>query len=121
MRRDLAYLVEAGAALGFATLCSFPAVTALVSQLRTPSPKKTVYEDKDGKSTPEATAAFSNKWPKAFVLFAAVVGFGTSTATSIAASTFLTHEHKHPLFLENWLLTTAWVCRTLPRRSLDLV
>lgn len=98
----------AGVAAGLAVtgLCSIPAVSGLVAQLRKREPKQESYGDGDGTSTPEAVKAYSAKLPKALILVFSTVG----TAVSIALAVLSTlHASEDDLFLENWLSVAAWV------------
>ncbi|UNI23458.1 hypothetical protein JDV02_009276 [Purpureocillium takamizusanense] len=93
------------AALAFAGLATLPGTLSFLSQARNRTPKDNFYEDEDGKSTPEALAAFSNKAPKTAVLLFASLGFGLITAASVLATL---SPASHGLLLESWLLTGAW-------------
>ncbi len=100
-------LFKASAAgLAVAALTTVPAVSAIVSQIRSRAPKDNFYEDQDGVATPESIAAFSNKASKFAVTF-----FATSTAAlSIALAVLNTTDSSHGnLFLSTWLTTGAWV------------
>lgn len=92
--------------LGFVALLSVPALKAIVSQVRSGAPKDNFYEDRDGKSTPEAMAAFSNKGSKTVIFLFALLGLGTSIALSVITTL---NPSDHDLALENWLVTAAWV------------
>lgn len=96
--------MEAGAGLAVVAVCSVPAVTGLVSQLRSPSAKDNFYEDKDGKSTPETIAAFSNRWPKTLVVLFAAAGSASSLAVAI-----LSTSGRQDAFLADWLIFSALV------------
>lgn len=102
-----ALLLQVGAGLGIIGLSTIPGVLAFLSQLRLKTPKDNFYEDKDGKSTPEAVAAFSNRWPKVILTLLAITGLASSVAISIL--TTVQDIDKRALFLENWLVTASWV------------
>lgn len=97
-----------------AGLLSLPAVSALLVQIRNRTPKDNFYQDIDGTSTPEAVAAFSNKWPKAAVLGLSLASFGPSIALSVLSSI---HSAKDDLFLPNWLTTAALVSSFIASRN----
>lgn len=100
------------AGLAAVALTTVPAVTAIVSQIRSRAPKDNFYEDHDGVATPESIAAFSNKASKFAVTF-----FAASTAAlSIALAVLNTTDPSHGnLFLSTWLTTGAWVSLSMPR------
>ena len=100
-------LPVSGAALGVVGLVSIPALGAITRQVRNGAPKDNFYEDRDGKSTPEAMAAFSNKWPKTMGFIFSATGLGTSIAFSVLETI---NRHQHDLFLPNWLTVASWVC-----------
>lgn len=87
-------------------LFSLPGAVALLSQTRNRTPKDNFYSDVDGISTPEAVAAFSNKWPKTAILLFSLTSFGTSVAHSILSSL---HADRYDLFVPSWLITAALV------------
>ncbi|KAM0262906.1 hypothetical protein ACHAQJ_001499 [Trichoderma viride] len=92
------------AGLTIVGLSSLPAVFALLSQIRNRTPKDNFYQDIDGTSTPEAIAAFSNKWSKLAILLLSLIGFGASVALSVLSSI---RSDKNGLFVPNWLITAA--------------
>lgn len=99
-----------GTGLGLIGLCSIPAVSAVLLQLRRREPKQDAYEDEDGKSTPEAVKAYSARLAKSAILLLSSVGLGASLAVAVLVTL---HIGKDGLFLENWLTTGAWVSSTL--------
>jgi hypothetical protein len=113
MGHDLTLLIQVGIGLGVVGLATLPALIGITKQLATRAPKKNTYEDKDGSSTPEAIVAFSNKWAKLFVLVFAAAGLGCQIALSVLS----TLQHTDGLFLENWLMTACWVCKTASSSS----
>ncbi|KAI0018566.1 P-loop containing nucleoside triphosphate hydrolase protein [Xylariomycetidae sp. FL0641] len=98
--------------LGFIGLFTVPSVLHAISQLRTRHVKSEVYEDADGKSTPEAVQAFSTKIPKTFVLLFALIGLLISLTLAVL-STVQPRGVGDGLFLENWLVVPAWVLLAL--------
>lgn len=111
MQNESALLIEVGAALGVVALTSVPALKGLVKQLRSHKPKDHFYEDKDGKSTTESSAAFSNRWPKTLIFTFAFLGLAVSLANSVLATLSL-HTGKYDgLFVAEWLATGIWVRR----------
>lgn len=87
-------------------LFSLPGAVALLSQIRNRTPKDNFYSDVDGTSTPEAVAAFSNKWPKLAILLLALTSFDTAVAYSILTTL---HADRYGLFVPSWLTTGALV------------
>lgn len=106
-------LVTSAVGLGIVTILSVPAVLNL-SRLRSRGAKFAtgVYEDKDGKSTPDAVEAFSAKIPKAAILLFSLIGLGVSVALGVI-STLGTRDIRGGLFLENWLDVIIWALLTL--------
>ncbi|KAK8136839.1 hypothetical protein PG984_004779 [Apiospora sp. TS-2023a] len=105
MSANIGFLGTSAASVGLIALFTTPAVIRLVLQLRNRDAKTSdVYEDEDGKSTPEAVKAFSAKVPKAFILLLSLVGLGLSIALSVLS----TLDVEKGLFLENWLAVSAW-------------
>jgi hypothetical protein len=94
------------AGLAVVGLAGLPALFALLSHIRKPTPKDNFYEDIDGKSTPEAIAAFSNRRTKATILILSILGSGLSAAISVLSTIKNAHDG---LLLSNWLTTAAWV------------
>lgn len=89
-------------------LSTSPAVSAILAQFRDSSPKDNFYQDVDGHSSPETIAAFSNRRPKGAILALSIIGLGTSIAISVLH--FLHPHYYSQSGLENWLITSAWVC-----------
>jgi hypothetical protein len=108
-----ALFLDASAAVALAVigLLSVPAVINLSAQLRQRDPKPEVYEDADGKSTPEATKSFSAKIPKAFIVVFSVIGLGLSIALAVLS----TLDAEDALCLENWLSSATWVSESTPK------
>ncbi|OTB05135.1 hypothetical protein M426DRAFT_57371 [Hypoxylon sp. CI-4A] len=106
-------LVTSAVGLGVATVLSASAVLNLF-KLRSRGSKfpAKIYEDEDGKSTPEAVEAFSNTIPKIAVLVFSLVGLGLSIALAVT-STLGAQDQKGGLFLENWLDVIIWALLTL--------
>jgi hypothetical protein len=105
MSENTVLLATSAAGLGLVGLLSLPAVANTVIQLRARESKSEIYEDEDGKSTPESVKAYSAKLPKAFIIFFSVVGLGLSIAVAVVA----TLGETTGLFLENWLAVGTWV------------
>lgn len=92
-----------GNATGLAVigLCSLPAVSSFIIQLRKRERRSTlIYEDPDGQSTPEAVKAFSNKSAKAIIVLLAVAGLFARLAHAVVATGYL---------VQNWASEAAWV------------
>ncbi len=100
-----AWLAGVGTGLAAVGLCSLPAVSSFIVQLRKRDPKQDTYEDEDGKSTPEAVKAFSAKPSKAAITLFASIGCGLSLAVSVLGTLRL----RDGKCLENWLCAAAWV------------
>lgn len=106
MSDKVTLLASSATGLGAVALLSVPAVLGLAAQLSSrESRPDEVYEDKDGKSTPEAVKAYSAKIPKAFVLLFSLVGLGLSIALAVLS----TLGETNGIFLENWLSVATWV------------
>ncbi|KAF7558292.1 hypothetical protein G7046_g5857 [Stylonectria norvegica] len=93
------------AGLGIVSLSALPALIAILKQVRNRTPKDNFYEDEDGKSTPEAIAAFSNRVIKIVILGLSLVGVGTSIAITVLHT--LQHTQDGSL-LEKLLSTASW-------------
>ncbi|KAJ9151903.1 p-loop containing nucleoside triphosphate hydrolase protein [Pleurostoma richardsiae] len=104
--RNVSMIAAVGTGVGVIGLLSLPSISSLALQLSKREPKEDLYEDADGKSTPESVKAYSAKWPKAAILALAFIG--CATAIAVAVLTTL-HSSQHELSLENWLSAAAWV------------
>lgn len=93
------------ATLVLVALLTTPPSWTLWRQIRKRAPKDNFYEDRDGKSTPEAVAVFSNRPQKVAVLFFSVIGVGTSITVSVLSAI----EAEAGQALESWLVTASWV------------
>ncbi|KAJ3489903.1 hypothetical protein NLG97_g5894 [Lecanicillium saksenae] len=105
MDQDVLFKASA-AGLAVTALSTVPALSAIVSQIRSRAPKDNFYEDQDGVATPESMAAFSNKASKFAVTFLAASTAALSIALSVINSTDSSHGS---LFLPTWLTTAAWI------------
>lgn len=94
----LAFFGTGAAIIG---LCSIPAVSAVATRIRRPEPKIDIYEDEDGKATPESMKAFSAKVPKTLILLFAAAGLPISVALLLLA------VHDPALTLESLVLVSA--------------
>lgn len=110
MLDNLLTLATSAAGLGIIGLLSAPSGASLTTQLRTRQLKSEndIYEDKDGKSTPEAVKAFSTKVPRAIVLIWSFIGLGISIALAIL-TTLGAPSPGNGFFVENWVCVGAWV------------
>lgn len=104
---DFLLEVGAGAGLGLIAVSSVPGLVGLYRQFRSRAPKDNFYQDKDGKSTPEAVADFSNKWSKTLVVLFAAVGFASSLSLSVLST--LRVLGGRSLLVQDWLVFAAWV------------
>lgn len=103
-------LGSAATGLGLIGLLSIPAGVSFVAQFRRKEARTVVYEDDDGKSTPEAVQAYSAKIPKSFILLFAFIGLGLSVALAVLS----TIGETNGIFLENWLSVGTWVRKYSP-------
>ena len=92
-----------GTGLGVIAICSIPSISSVLRRKET---RQAIYEDADGKSTPESMKAYSAKVPKAAIVLLSVLGCAGSLATSVLVTLRLAHDG---LFLEDWLSSAAWV------------
>ncbi|KAK1750100.1 ATP-dependent bile acid permease [Echria macrotheca] len=93
------------AALGISALASLPAVAGLIGRARKDKRGDDIYEDEDGKATPESAARFSNRLPKIAVLLWAAFGLALQIAYSVVwGARFPGHTEN----LWNWLAVAAW-------------
>lgn len=84
-------------------ICSVPALGSTVIRLRRRDAKQDVYEDGDGKATPESVKAYSGKLPKSFVVASASVGLAISIALLIIS------PHANDRLLIDSLSIGSWV------------
>lgn len=104
MSQDNLLLGTSAAGVGLIGLLSAPAVVSLAAQLRNRESQPEIYEDEDGKSTPEAVKAYSAKIPKFFILLFSVTGLGLSIALAVLS----TLGESYGLFLQNWFSVGTW-------------
>lgn len=97
-------LVAAG--VGFISLFSVPAVSVLAGRLqRRQERRPPIYQDADGKATPDSEKAFSTKYQKAFLLLSVVVGCG------IFIPRVLLSDKAEGLSVSTLLSAAAWVSK----------
>ncbi|KAF6814746.1 ABC bile acid transporter [Colletotrichum plurivorum] len=113
MQDESLLLIEAGAVLGLVALTSIPALGGFVQQIKSRKPKDHFYEDKDGKSNPEASAAFSNRRPKIFILLFALLGLAIAVAASVVAATSLHTGKFDSFFISEWISAGIWALLAL--------
>jgi hypothetical protein len=93
----------------FIGILSLPAVINIAKDSRKRgSEVPDVYEDQDGKSTPEAAHAIGTKAPKACLLFLDVTGLLLSIVVAVL-TTLSPRDTGDGLFIENWICVGAWV------------
>ncbi|KAH6657339.1 P-loop containing nucleoside triphosphate hydrolase protein [Truncatella angustata] len=97
-------LASSAVGLGLVGLLSIPAIVSSAAQLKNREPRTEVYEDEDGKSTPEAVKAYTAKIPKAFILLFSLTGLGLSIALAVLS----TLGETNGIFLENWFSVGTW-------------
>ncbi|EGX92727.1 ABC bile acid transporter, putative [Cordyceps militaris CM01] len=105
MHHDQLFTASA-AGLAVAAITTLPALSAIVSQIRSRAPKDNFYHDHDGVATPESIASFSNKASKFAVTFLAASTAALSIALAILNTTVPSHGS---LFWSTWLTTAAWI------------
>lgn len=91
--------------LALVSLLTIPSILVIGRQVRGRVSKNYFYEDRDGKSEPEAVAAFCNRKPKAAILLFSLAGFGTSVAVTV----LIAIDSRRGEVLENGLVTSSWV------------
>ena len=92
---------------------SLPAVSKFTTRLVRPDAKQDIYEDEDGKATPESMGAFSVKVPKALILLFAATGLPISIAL------LLLTLHDPAITPESLvLIVAAWVSPGWPHSTL---
>ena len=105
MPQNDSILLVVGTGVAVIGLCSLPAATGLLLQLRTKEKNDNrIYEDADGKATPESVKAFT-AWPaKALVILFAAVGTALSVVMPICS------VRGQSFIAEDWMSMAAWVC-----------
>lgn len=97
----LAVVATGVAIIGF---CSLPAASSLVLNLTKKEKKDDgIYEDGDGKATPESVKAFSNFWPKTLIFLCALAGVPLSLAIPLVSLGVV----RAPV--QDWLSAAAWI------------
>lgn len=103
-------LKAVGTGVALIALCSTPALGTAVTRLSKRHVRcQDVYEDADGKATPESVKAYSAKLAKSLVLISAAAGLAISIALLV-----LSLRAEGRLLLTDSLSTAAWVSRGLP-------
>lgn len=99
-------LAVTGTGLGLIAFSSIPAVSSVVLRLskKEKNNTKAIYEDGDGKATPESIKAFSAKPAKGLILALAAIG----VALSIVIAVLFTKGESS--FVQDVLSMAAWVC-----------
>lgn len=98
-------LAVVGTGLAVIGFCSIPAASSLVLQLTTKEKKDNdIYEDGDGKATPESVKAFSAKPAKALVLLLAAIGVALSIVIAVLST------RGEGSFVQDLMSMAAWVC-----------
>ncbi|PHH87815.1 hypothetical protein CDD83_8368 [Cordyceps sp. RAO-2017] len=110
-----ALLALSATALGIACIGSVPGALAVLGQRRKRTPRDHFYQDHDGKSTPEAVAAFSNKRPKAVIVVLSTLAFASIVAVAVLETA---GSSRRRLLLESWLLAGSWAAVLLQAVSL---
>lgn len=103
---ELARLPASATGLGLVALLSIPALRTFVLQTRKGAARDNFYQDRDGKSTPEAIASFSNRRHKIALLLSSVIGLATSVALSVVVTL---DQTQHKFCMETWLNTASWI------------
>lgn len=95
------------ASVGVAAITAVPALFAIGAQIRNRTPKDNFYEDRDGVSTPENIANFSNKPAKVANVVLSATSFATYLASAVIAANH--HAAKGNHLFQLWLTAAAWV------------
>lgn len=111
-------IVIGGIGVGLIAITTIPSVKALVKNVnqnkRQCYPQiGIIYEDKDGRPTEEAAAAYSDTVQKTLVYSFTVLGFITCTTSAVLS----TVEIPSPLLVENWLQFYCFVSLSKPTGS----
>jgi hypothetical protein len=107
MSQNDSILLVVGTGVALVGLCSIPAATSLVLRLtKKEKNDSSIYEDADGKATPESEKAFSAKPAKALVLLFAAIGTALSIVLPVCSL------RGQSLVMEDWMSMAAWVCLT---------
>lgn len=96
-------------------LLSLLGALSLCSQLCGRKAQTEIYEDKDGKSTPEASKAFTTNIPRAILLILSIVGLGLSVALAVLA----TLKQGSAFVPDIWITVGAWVRNAKTPQRLD--
>ncbi|KAK3328916.1 P-loop containing nucleoside triphosphate hydrolase protein [Apodospora peruviana] len=102
MMRNESMITAASTGLAIVGLLSLPAVSSLLARLRKQEPRPPIYEDADGKATPESVKAYSSKLQKALVLFFVALGCGVFIPRALLS------ENSEGIVLNICLNGAAW-------------
>ncbi|KAK3336001.1 P-loop containing nucleoside triphosphate hydrolase protein [Cercophora scortea] len=104
MVRDVYTLAAVGTGLAVIGLSTLPAVSGLVKLFTSKrDTKQHIYEDEDGKATPESMKVFSTKRSKVVIFVLAAAGCGISIARLLLST------HGEKVWLDIFLSSAAWV------------
>lgn len=105
MSQNDSLLLVVATGIAIVGLCSVPAAASLVLRLTKKEKNDgAIYEDADGKATPESMNAFSATPAKVMVLLFAAVGTALSVVLPVCS-------HRGQSFVtEDWMSMAAWVC-----------
>lgn len=107
-------LLVVGTGVAVIGLCSAPAAASLVLQLTSKEKHDDgLYEDADGKATPESMKAFSAKPAKVLVLLFAAIGTALSIVLPVCSA------RGQSFVIEDWMSMAAWVCLPSPTKRTD--
>ncbi|RYP62981.1 hypothetical protein DL770_009486 [Monosporascus sp. CRB-9-2] len=109
-------LATSAVGLGAIGLLTIPTIASFRAQVCRRHVQSEVYEDKDGKSTPEAVKAFATKVPRGAILILNVIGLGLSV-TLAALATLSASNPDHPFLLEDWICAGAWSIAIVSTKS----
>lgn len=106
--RDDQLVKGVAASLALVGLGCIPAVAAIAKRFCKKEQKQdAIYEDGDGKSTPEAVKAYSAKVAKTLLLLFSAAGCGISIALAVLDTMVISMYGSR--FREDWLTMAAWV------------
>jgi hypothetical protein len=103
-------IVIGGIGVGFIAITTIPSINALVKNVNHDKRQGylqigIIYEDKDGRPTEEAAAAYSDRVQKTVVSLFTLLGFITCTASAVLS----TVEIPSLFLVENWLQFCCFV------------
>ncbi|RYP45761.1 hypothetical protein DL768_007937 [Monosporascus sp. mg162] len=105
-------LATSAVGLGVIGLLTIPTIASLRVRVCRRHVQSEVYEDKDGKSTPEAVRAFATKVPRGAILISSVIGLGLLDLCWGLGVAILAQS-----WVESWVFWTSWAHLCIPIRA----